>query len=134
MNLSIGNVYSFATYAPAMFSESFNRCRILAIMDYNTAKKYANIDLLQRSIYPELPDGTPDRTASYSYVLFKNLDSGIQSVMAYPWIIESSITEILTSNLNITVYNASDLEATRIRDVLNSMGYQFLINVVPTDE
>lgn len=121
--------YNFTVYAPALFSDTFRQSKVVGIIDYETAKKYTNIDLMQRQIYPLLPANTPDKVADYTYILLE-LSSGIQTVLAYPWIIENSIQEVSTMNLVATVYDVDDSDVNVIRDFMNSMGYRFKLDQI----
>lgn len=119
-------LYNFTTYAPAILGGDFTQARVVALLDYDSALKYANVDLLQRQVYSKLPVGTVDEVSSYTFVLVERSD-GTRVVLAYPWIIPESVVEVKTVSLSVTIYNADDTDMARIRDVLNTMGYQFNI-------
>lgn len=121
--------YNFTVYAPALFSDTFRQVKVIGIIDYETAKTYQNIDLMQRQIYPLLPQNTPDRVEDYTYILLET-SSGIKSVIAYPWIIENSIQEITSMNLVATIYDSDDSDMGILRDFMNSMGYRFKIEQI----
>jgi len=129
MQFEIHGLYNLTTYAPALFGLNFKRVKVVGIVDYETAKKYANVDLIQRQIFSLLPAGTPDKLSRYSYVLLETT-SNTKTVLAYPWIVEDSITAITVSHLNISVVNVDDTDVNKVRDVLNSMGYTFTMEVV----
>jgi hypothetical protein len=117
-------LYNFTTYAPAILGGDFKQARVVALLDYDSALKYANVDLLQRQVFSKLPVGTVDAVSSYTFVLIERSD-GVRVVLAYPWIIPESVVEVKTVSITATIYNADDTDMARIRDVLNTMGYQF---------
>lgn len=123
------NRYNFTTYAPAVFGGSFKRAKVIGIVDYETAKKYANVDLVQRQVFALLPPGTPDRISKYMFVLIE-LPGGIKNVLAYPWIIATTIIKVEATNLVISVTDVDDTDMAKIRDVLNTMGYTFNIQTI----
>lgn len=129
MLLELGKSYNFTTYAPPLFQEIFRKAKVIGLIDYEIAKQHANVDLLQRQIYPLLPPGTPDRISKYSFVLFESA-SGKKFVMAYYWIVEDSIVEVVATNILVTVYNTTNADVGRIRDALNTMGYLFKVEEV----
>lgn len=126
---ALKGLYNFNTYAPISLGAVFRRCRVVGLLDYEAAVKYANVDLIQRQVFSDLPPGTPDRPTKYTYVLFAKEDN-TKFVLAYPWIIENSIVEVTMTNLQVTVYGVDDSDIGRIRDSLNVMGYRFLLNTV----
>lgn len=126
MLFAIKNLYNFSTYSPTSLGAAFRRCKVVGILDYDTALKYSNVDMLQRQVYPDLPTGTPDKLTRYTYILFAKED-GTKFVLAYPWIIENSIVEVHAVNLSVTIYNTDDSDVAKIRDSLNIMGYNFEI-------
>lgn len=94
-------LYNFTTYAPAILGGDFTQARVVALLDYDSALKYANVDLLQRQVYSKLPVGTVDEVSSYTFVLVERSD-GTRVVLAYPWIIPESVVEVKTVSLSVT--------------------------------
>lgn len=129
MNFRLYRKYNYITHAPSLFIDNGRQNKVIGILDYETAKQYSNVDVIQRQIYPHLPPGTPDKTADYTYVLFQ-APSGIKYVLAYPWIVENSIQEVAGVDLNVMVYDVDDTAVGKITDVMNSLGYKFQVKVL----
>ena len=128
-NFQIGNTYNFNTRAPAVLGSLFKNATILGIVDYNTASTYINIDVMQRTIYPLLPQGTPDNPKKYTYLLIQ-AESGQKTVLAYQWIDENTIAEVSSATIIVTLPNVNATDAERIRDSLALLGFTgFTIDV-----
>ena len=123
------STYNFTTYAPAVIGGGFKRVKVVGIVDYDTAKKYQNVDLIQRQIFSRLPVGTPDRASNYSYLLVED-GNGLRHVIAYPWIIPDTVVKVTTVDLQVRVRGTDDTDMARLRNVLNSMGYSYTIEVL----
>ena len=118
----LGKTYTFNTLAPAILGTSINNAKLLATMDYDTAKTYENIDLKFRRIYPALPAGTPDQPEACYYYRFLT-ESGEKIIIADQWIDETTIDIIDHITFQVTFTNASTSDISRIRDAINSLGY-----------
>lgn len=121
--LTINNHYNFSLYANSVLGSSYKGYRLSSILDYNTAVKFGNIDLLQRQVYPYLPPGTPKDHTKYSYLLFQLEDKVI--VLAQEWIIPSSIEQTVGRDYTITLKNVTPEKVMIIRDQLRLLGITF---------
>ena len=122
-NFSIGKYYSFNTLAPAILGATFYRAKLIGLVCYDTANTRINVNLMQRTIYPSLPAGTVDNPANYTYLMLET-ESGEKTVVAYEWIDESSIEEVVSMTATITVPNIAASDATAIRDLLTLNGFK----------
>jgi hypothetical protein len=120
--LSIGKTFRFNTRAPALLGAIINNAKLLAMLDYDTAKAYENIDLKYRKIYPLLPNGTPDSPESCIYYRFKS-ESGENIIIADQWIENSTIEIIEHINFQVTFTDCAILDISRVRDAINALGY-----------
>lgn len=121
--LSINKYYNFSVYANSVLGSSYKNAKLVSILDYHTALKFANIELLQRQIYPYLPPGTlPDHT-KYSFYLFKYNDKDI--VLADVWIEQSSIEETSGLNYTLKLNNITSPQLATVRDQLRLLGISF---------
>lgn len=119
----LNKTYTFSTTAPALLGTMVKNAKLTSIMDYESARKYDEIDLKYRNIYPLLPVGTPDQVRSCVFYKFK-AENGSTVVLADQWINESSVELIEAINIRINVTDISIEDITRIRDTLLSLGYQ----------
>lgn len=122
MYFNVGSVYSFNTMAPAILTGSYRNVKILGILDYSMAWSYINIDIMQKSVYPLLPVGTPDNPRDYLYVLFMT-EGNVKTVLAIPWIDVNSIVETKSVDLYIQIRKANLEDIVKIRDTLRLIGY-----------
>ena len=119
----IGTLYRLNTLAPAVLGSVFNNIRVIGIIDYSVACQYINVKLMHATIYPLLPAGTPDDPQKYIYLLFMT-EAGTKTVLAMPWIDESSVQEITSVSIVITVHQANMEDVSRIRQTLDMIGYK----------
>lgn len=120
--LELSKIYTFNTLAPAILGTTIKNAKVLTIMDYDTAMAFANVELLYRQVYPNLPAGTIDSAKSCTYYLFKS-ESGEKIVLADQWIDMSTLDLITHINIQVNFTNGSLQDIPRIRDALNALGY-----------
>lgn len=118
----IGSIYNFNTLAPSVLEAMMIHVKILGIIDYHLASKYLDVDLMQRTLYPLLPPGTPRDARDYVYVLFET-EAKIVTVLAMEWIDVNSIEEITSVRIKVTIDKAALEDVPRIRDTLKLMGH-----------
>lgn len=119
---NIGYTYTFNTKAPGILQATVKNAKLMAILDYETAKMYDNIDLKFRQIYPVLPAGTPDTPESCIYYRFLS-ESGEKIILADQWIDETTIDTVNFINFQVTVTNAALSDISRVRDAMTALGY-----------
>lgn len=119
--LEQGRVYNLSTKAPGILGGRLTNATLGCILTYAFARKFENIDLLYKQIYPQLPPGTPESVKTCTYYVFE-LPSGTTKVIADQWIQEGTIELVDGINFTVSFYNKSISDTNRIRDVLNAMG------------
>jgi len=119
---NIGNIYDFNTLAPSILGASVKRAKLIGILDYSSALKYSNVDLMYRTIYPLLPANTLNDAKNSIYYLFETNNSG-NVVYCEQWIDLSSVVLVTTTTYRVTISNSSPQDITTLRDVLNSLGF-----------
>lgn len=114
--------YNFNTLVPTILGGARKNVMLQAIVGYDMAVKYCNVDLMSRTISPSLPVGTPKDPRKYTYLILKN-DAGATEIMAFEWIDNASIVVATTVKAIVTIpaVNASDIA--KIRDNLILMGF-----------
>lgn len=134
--LNVGNSYTFSTIAPAILQGSYVNAKLIAKGDYTVANQYANIFTLHQAIYPILINKNsgvsiyPNDPTAYEYYIFK-LPSNIYVALQSSWIIGSSITQIQSLSLSITVNNLNSYsDVTRILNAIATLGYNSLTSSV----
>lgn len=116
-NFELGKVYTFQTLAPGILGTSIKNATLTGILDYETARKYDEIDIKYRNIYPLLPSGTPDQVELCIYYKFK-AENGTVVIVADQWIDVGSIELISNIEIVVTVTDISLQDINRIRDAL----------------
>lgn len=107
----IGKVISFETYAQSLIGKEFKRCKVLGILDLNSAMKENDVAALAVAIYPSLPKGTLKDYREYQYVKVRLVD-GVEMCIANQWIKDHSIEvyEDVTATFTVSGISASDVD------------------------
>lgn len=122
-DLKINTHYNFSVYANSILGSSFTNARLISILDYRTAIKFANVELLHRQVFPYLPEGTLKDNLNYTYYLFSF--RGKQLVFADVWIIEDSVEETTGLNYTIRLNNITPSKLSVVRDQLRLLNLDF---------
>lgn len=119
---SIGKVFNFNTTAPAILGTEIKGAKLIAIVGYDLALKYENVLTKYRTIFPLLPNGTPNKPENCIYYIFKSA-IGETIVFCDQWIDDTSVEVIEHINVNIVMNNLSLSDIPRIRNALNALGF-----------
>jgi len=132
LNLQINKMYNFNLYAPSVLGASYRNAKLIGILDYNSALKIKNIEQLHRQVYPYLPAGVINNPRNYTYYHFRYEQSGSYRdlIIANPWFIEPSVTEVNSFNILISVNNVDLNDVEIIRNQLRLLGYNFTFDIV----
>lgn len=121
--LTINKHYNFSVYANSILGTAYKNTKLVSILDYTTALKFGNIELLHRQIYPYLPPNTLADHTKYTYYLFQY--NGKTIVIANVWILQNSIEETEGLNYTLKLNNITSTQLTIIRDQLRLLGIAF---------
>lgn len=121
--MQIGKHYNFSLYPIPILGSYYKNCKLVSILDYDTALKFDNIELLAKSAYPYLPPNTPSNHKNYTYYLFKNNNKNL--VVADNWIVQNSIEEVTSINYTLRLNNVSSAQLNAITDQLRLLGISF---------
>ncbi len=119
---SIKGVYSFDVYPTALLGNDWTKTTVMAVMDYETAKQFADVDALHVSVYPYLPVGTPDDPSQYDYLKVRT-QSGVVTYLGRTWVNESSITAVDSVVIVAVIDNVSSANLNDVRNALVSNGF-----------
>ena len=112
--IHIGETINFEVYPSAILGTGFKNCKVLALLDADTAKLF-NIDpvAMHISVYPTLPSelAVPNRYDGYLYAKLK-LANGTITCIGVPWIKAETITAVVytTARLEFANCTADDLQ------------------------
>lgn len=121
-NFEIGKSYTFNTLAPAQLGIAIKNAKLLAIMDYDMALTFENIELKYRKVYPLLPNGTPETPKNILYYRFLT-ESNEKIIIAAQWIDETTVALITAINFKVSFTGGSIQDKTTVRNALNALGY-----------
>ena len=121
--MKIGDTVNFEVYPSAIIGSGFKNCKVLAILDADTAKLF-NIDppALHDSVYPTLPVGTPDKYDANSYFNIR-LANGNVTCIGVPWIKESTIVAVTYTTARLEFANCSADDLQKLTDACVANGY-----------
>ena len=118
----IKGVYTFDVYPTSIIGTSFQNVTILAMMDFESALTFADINALHINVYPHLPSGTPDDPTSTDYLLIRT-SSGISSIIGLSWINLDTVETVESRRATAVIENVTSADVTRIRDALVMNGF-----------
>lgn len=118
----IGKTVNFNTNAGAILGVGVRNAKVLGILDPGTAKAFEDIIAKHIQVYPYLPEGTPDSAYEYNYLKVIMAD-GQERVFGLPWIDETSIELVETTNLVITLKGRGQSDITLARQALLANGF-----------
>ena len=121
--LTINKHYNFSLIPNSVLGLTFNNIKLIAVLDYSTALKFSNVELINKQIAPYLPPGTNTNHTEYSYYLFDS--GGKKIVIADVWIISGSVEETIGINYTIRLNNISSSQFTVVRDQLRLLGLSY---------
>lgn len=120
--LALKNSVSFSVWPTALLGTSFNNVKVVATMDAETVRAFADVVAIHKQVYPSLPQGTPEDIDDFSFVKIQKEDGSFQ-YLALPWIREDTITLELTRTLRLTIANVTPDDRPRIIAALSSNGF-----------
>lgn len=119
----IGKVISFTTHSSPILGDNFKRCKVLGLLDADSAKYSTDVERLAISVYPSLPSSTPKDYRKYIYVKVQ-LTNGEVTCIANQWINQDSVVvhDDVSVQLTISKINAEDID--RIINILHAHNYK----------
>lgn len=124
LNTAISATVSFDTYAPNILSTQWQRVKVLGVVDYSDASRYAPIPTLHAAAIPSLPPGVSRDATKLTYLKIL-LGNGDITAVALQWIIDT--TFVVETNLkvcNVQLANMSVVDESRLRKLLLANGFK----------
>jgi hypothetical protein len=115
-------VYSFDLHPSSILGTGFNNVTVQAILDYQSALAFADLDALHVNVFPHLPPGTPNRPQDFDY-LWLRTQNGDTTIIGIPWIVEETIELVESLKMNITIEDVGSIDIERVRACLSQNGY-----------
>lgn len=117
--------YSFSVYPSALFGTDFGQCRVLSVMDAETAQR-SGLDVVAKhaQVKPSIPDsvGMPNDPYAYDYVQFLT-PSGARVILGIPWIDEQTIEVVTSQTATAVIAGITARDVPIIKQALAMNGY-----------
>jgi PKD repeat protein len=117
----LNSYVNFNLYASAVLGNGYQDVEVLAILDYDSANAYINAAVLHASVFPSLPQGTPNDYTAYPYLKIRT-NSGKATAVGLPWIIDSSYQVQNAAKMTIVLDSVSPEDQENVRIALSSIG------------
>lgn len=119
---SYGKLSSFEVYPTSTLGDNYKTVKVLAVVDYDTARIYTDVANLAVIVYPSLPALTPKDYKQYKYVKLQHLDGGI-SCVALEWINQDTVvfhTDVVAT-VRVKLKNIETVEILRRLLIANNL-------------
>lgn len=114
--------YSFNVHPSAILGTGFKNVTVQAILDYQSAMNFADIESIHVNVYSYLPPGTPNRPQDFDYLLIRT-DAGESTIIGIPWIVEESVQLVESLKISAIIEDVGSADLERIRACLSQNGY-----------
>ena len=94
---------------------------VAAVLDYQTAMAFGNINTLHALALPQLPAGTNKDPSVYTYYLI-NDGSSTRKVISEAWI-SGNPTQVNSITIEALIQNVTALDILKIQNILLDNGY-----------
>lgn len=116
-------VYTFETLAPAILGVKIENARCEGEVSYQSAVVMgANVGTLYRTIYPSLPQGTPDIPLMLRYYMFTT-QTNSRIVICEQWVDVATITLVEFIRANFLFQRLSPADLVHISLLLKGAGF-----------
>ena len=124
---SVGDVISFSVFHPSILGTGFNRVKVLAVLDADTAK-LMGIDpiALHAAIYPFFePVENKTTYKKYNDYLYVKLQmpNGDITALGLPWMNMDSVVVVVSTTARYTITLDNPGEINTIVNILNANGF-----------
>jgi hypothetical protein len=119
----IDESYSFNVFPIPIIGNNYKNVVVQAVLDANTAQLLGcDIQGLHKQCYSFLPAGTPNDPTKYQYLKLLQ-QNGSSTIIAVPWIDDSSVTQTSTTTIVATITGASPSDLSRVQLALAQNGF-----------
>ena len=117
------STYTFTTLAPAILGGTYKSLKVIAIMNFETAKTFRDVLSVNEQLTPVIP-GMPV-AEEQQYLLLDNGDEGGNKlVLSTSWVDDTTVIQDASISITITIDNASVSDRDVLRQLLRGLGYQ----------
>lgn len=123
--MDINSFYDFSVYGNSILGSSYRNARLMATLDYHTAKKFSTVDYTHRQIKPYLPESTPKDISKFTFYLFRYKERDV--VVAREWIDIITIELVQQRNVTIDLMGISDTKKDIVLRQLGLLGITYKV-------
>ena len=120
-NFEIGSRYNFNTVSPTVLSASYKNMKVIAILTFRIAIKYADVVTINEQIEKVEGISLLD-PKDVRYILFEN-EYGEEVVLAEDWIDPNSVVKVDSITATIRIENITTEDLLVIENALRALGY-----------
>ncbi len=122
MEFAVRKVYSFDVYPAAVLGTGFKKVTVQAVLDYQSAQGFDDIEAIHSNIKAWLPEAIRERPQDFDYLLLRTED-GVNTVIGIPWIIEDSVVLVESLKAQVMIEDVGSADIERIRACLTQNGF-----------
>lgn len=128
-DIVLNSYVNFNLYAPAILGTGYERAKILAILDSDSANAYIPAAQLHASVYASLPAQTPDDYTAYPYLKILTA-SGEKTAVGLPWIQDASFVVNAAAKMTVVFDSVDPADQTKVTQALAAVGiYNFKVTL-----
>lgn len=122
MNFALEKVYAFELNAPAILGARASNLKYQGAVAFTIAARIDNVVLKHTQVLPQLPSGTVQDARNLTYHTFL-AENGKLVVYAEPWILEESVQEVGTKDVQFLVELEDIASINQITTLLAAAGF-----------
>jgi hypothetical protein len=121
-DVRIGDTVDFQLHTNSALPLKYLGVKVLAVLDLGTARLFSPVESYHTSIYPTLPEGTPNDANDYLYFKLQQMNGEVVCI-GQPWVREETLAVAGRSTLQVTIDNVTVEDIPKVVEALSSNGY-----------
>lgn len=113
--LNIGDVYKFQTQAPMVLGDNYTNMKLIGIVDYSIAIKFADVTTLNKTVADML--NVDNLAVDNTYLMFRT-DNDTITIFAYEWLSPDTIEAINSVSIECIIGNILVTNAQTDNDII----------------
>lgn len=124
-NFKIGATYNFQVYKPSVLRSNYKGVVCRAVLDYDTARRFGDLEGIQAQVADSLPANAPRQLSKYVFIRVEFTD-GTTAVLATAWIIDASVVEVDTVSGTAVFKLDSGADLDKVRQMFVRAGIELV--------
>jgi len=126
MVFEMDNTYTFNSKSSTILNNEYKNMKVVSIMSYKQATRFtgnafSDVSTIRQQLILELGSELLD-VKEVNYILFED-ENGIEILLAYDWIIETTIVLVTSITGKIILPNITSSDLVTITDMIKAIGY-----------